>query len=107
MNRKVKALVSGLVILASLTLTVQNADAALRRFYWTADSQSNAYDRITGQQECFANAEAEAYPYAYNTCVQTIGYSCEYANVRVEYRKFGGRPGLYSCQVRVWVEAFE
>ena len=96
-----------MAILATVATFSQTAEAGLRRFYWTAESQSNAYDRLAGQQDCFANAEAEALPYAQNTCQQSIGYACDYANVRVEYLNFAGRPGLYNCKVRVWVEAFE
>ena len=101
-------LLGAVAILATISVFASSAEAGLRRFYWTAESQSNAYDRASGQAECFANAEAEAYPYALNTCHQSIGhYACEYANVRTEYLNFAGRPGLYNCKVKVWVEAFE
>jgi hypothetical protein len=107
MRKIIIRVIGAVAILASMGVLSQSAEAGLRRFYWTAESQSNAYDRLSGQQECFANAQAEAEPYAFNTCRQSIGDACDYANFRVEYLNFAGRPGLYNCKVRVWVEAFE
>lgn len=82
--------------------------AGLRSFYWTSDSQSYSYNRYEAQNECYARAEAAAYPYAYNTCVQKIGYeACQNSTSQTQYLAFGGGPGLFSCTVRVWVQAWE
>ncbi len=85
------------------------AQPRLRSFYWTAQSQSYQYDSWSAREECYANAEAEAYPYAYNTCVAKIGsYACDYrSTTQVERLGFSGQPGLYECTVRVWVQAWE
>lgn len=94
--------------LGGLLTMASHAEAGLRRFYWTSESQSYSYDFGQAKQECFIQAEAAAYPYAYNTCVQKIGgYSCQNSRTYTEYLQFGGYPGLFNCQVRVWVEAFE
>lgn len=84
------------------------AEAGLRRFYWTSEAQSYEYSYREAQADCFERAAAQAFPYAYGTCVQKIGsYACDQAQVRHEYQSFTGQPGLYSCRIRVWVDAFE
>ena len=90
-------------------LSASNAEAALRRFYWTASSQSYVdYNRYDAQEDCYAKAEAEAYPYAYNTCVSKIGsYACDRGTTYTERLSFTGRPGLWECKVRTWVEAYD
>lgn len=99
----------GAVVVAAGTLfTSSNAEAGVRRFYWTSESQSYSYNVYQGREECFSRAESEAYPYAYNTCVQRIGSNaCSYSRTWTERLNFGGQPGLFDCRVRVWVEAWE